>query len=623
MRANEYALSMLGEFMTNTIEHNGENNTKENRDGSNTNSIYMRIYYQLIDDIMTGKYNVGDAIPTQNELAERFGVSRVTVREAIKELIRRNVLSATKGKGTFVMATPSAFGSFERTDGSSKTRYVNFGKKIKSKVIDISVVPADRQLAAELMIPEYTLLTRIRRIRLSGENPACLDDAYIVNRYVENIDFYNEDLETGSLYDLLRDKASIVFVYMEEKMRAMSCTAEVAQYLQIMPGEPVLNIRRRSFDQYGKVIEFCENNERSDMYYTVVQTRRTTHGNISSDNYNKLLGCLLGAAVGEALGGITRLLPRTRIVEEFGGHVDGLDAFGHVLDQGRQASVTDGFSLAYFTALELIKSEGNVTEEHVRTALCTWANYPEFVRYAGGNTKNAVRRLKGLEIIDNRPPATRQISYENDKASNTSAIKVFPAGLINPGNLDKAVRDAMTICIETHPFDVTISAAAAVAVAVAKAMEEGATLDDVLEAGLYGARQGKKLGEKYAKRLASPSVEKRMELAIKIGKRTIGWENAMEELGDIIGSGQSAVEAVPCAFGILAASSGNIMQGIKMGTNVGFDTDTVATIVGSIAGALYGVQTIPMKYLEAINSTNGFDLERLAHDFASTFYAGK
>jgi len=65
------------------------------------------------------------------------------------------------------------------------------------------------------------------------------------------------------------------------------------------------------------------------------------------------------------------------------------------------------------------------------------------------------------------------------------------------------------------------------------------------------------------------------------------------------------------------------MQGIKMGVNIGCDTSAVATIVGAIAGALYGVQTIPMNYLKTITTTNGFDLERLAHEIASTFYLNR
>ena len=246
--------------------------------GSIIHSVYMSIYYQLVDDIIDGKYKVGDVIPTQNELAERFGVSRVTVREAIKELIRRNIVVTVKGKGTFVVACPTAVGTFMRADGYSRNRYMGIDKRVKSKIIEISVLPANEQLATELMISERSLVTRIMRLHLLDDNSTCLDDTYLVNKYLNNINFHDEDLENGSLYELLENKANIKLDFIEEKVRAVSCSADVARYLKIIHGEPVLHIRRRSFDAHGNAIEYCENYQRSDIYYMVVQTKCITIG---------------------------------------------------------------------------------------------------------------------------------------------------------------------------------------------------------------------------------------------------------------------------------------------------------------------------------------------------------
>ena len=79
-------------------------------------------------------------------------------------------------------------------------------------------------------------------------------------------------------------------------------------------------------------------------------------------------------------------------------------------------------------------------------------------------------------------------------ATDGAAMKIFPVGLINPGNVDKAVEEAAIMCMPTHPYNVTISSAAAIAAAVAKAMEPNIGLDDVLEAGIYGAKKGYELG---------------------------------------------------------------------------------------------------------------------------------
>lgn len=141
-------------------------------------------------------------------------------------------------------------------------------------------------------------------------------------------------------------------------------------------------------------------------------------------------------------------------------------------------------------------------------------------------------------------------------------------------------------------------------------MEKDATLDQVIEAGIYGAERGFKIGSEKGARLAVPSVAKRIKLAAEIGKKGLGWEAEMLELRDIIGAGLMVVEAVPCVFGILAATPGDPFAAIKMGVNIGDDTDTVATMVGAIAGALYGVGNMPMEYLYTMEKANKMELRK-------------
>lgn len=115
-------------------------------------------------------------------------------------------------------------------------------------------------------------------------------------------------------------------------------------------------------------------------------------------------------------------------------------------------------------------------------------------------------------------------------------------------------------------------------------------------------------------------MEKRIGLAVEIGRKGADWEGAMLELRNIIGAGLMATEAIPCVFGILAATPGDPMSAIKMGVNIGDDTDTVATMVGAVAGALYGMGNIPDEYISLINKVNDFDLEGLARDIEREFY---
>ena len=115
--------------------------------------------------------------------------------------------------------------------------------------------------------------------------------------------------------------------------------------------------------------------------------------------YNKILGSIMGAAVGDAMGAATETRSAERIKEDFGGYVDKIitppsDCFARGYDAG---TVTDDFSLAYFTAKELVASKGNVDAEAAKRALFTWASYPQFFRFAGPTTEAAIKKLPKAE----------------------------------------------------------------------------------------------------------------------------------------------------------------------------------------------------------------------------------
>jgi ADP-ribosylglycohydrolase len=112
--------------------------------------------------------------------------------------------------------------------------------------------------------------------------------------------------------------------------------------------------------------------------------------------------------------------------------------------------------------------------------------------------------------------------------------------------------------------------------------------------------------------MAGPSVARRIELAIQIGEKHASWESAVSELADIIGTGLHASEAVPAVFGILACCGNDPEKAILAAVNIGNDTDTIATMVGSIVGALHGIEALPSNYLPVLNKANKFKLEDLA-----------
>ncbi len=576
-------------------------------------SVYMNICYQIIDDIVKNKYSVGDLIPTQNELAEKFQVSRTTIREAVKELIRRNILRAVKGKGTFVVAKPGELARNSHTEGFSGAQFRNIGREVHSRVILIEEISADKKLSNKLVVPEKSSITHIRRIRYVDLIPLCVDDAYLVTGYLGGIDFSKEDLETGSLYKILEEKAGICFRYVEEKYRAVSCSKEFASYLGISPNEPVLGIEMISCDEFGKPVEYCENYERSDLFYTVIQFRKTAQKKIRKNIYDKILGAFLGAASGDALGApekedVSGMDHAERYIKIFTEYAE-KDNEG---DSGLKAGcVTEAFSLAYFLALEMVKWSGGISEGGVRNVFLKWAEYLNYLEFADQEIKDMVKAWKN---------DFREQDIRIKGSSNRAAMMIFPIGLANEGNCLKAIQDAVDFTMHICTSGSSAAAAAAVAAAAARAMEPETVLDDVLEAGMWGGAEGYRISLENGAAAGGASVEKRIRLAIDIGRRGGSPEEIMEELRDLIGTGYAATESIPCAFGILAACPDDLMQAIKMGISICNETSVITSVVGALGGCLYGSKKMPKEWLEVINGVNNFDLEWVTRSVSAEYY---
>ena len=113
--------------------------------------------------------------------------------------------------------------------------------------------------------------------------------------------------------------------------------------------------------------------------------------------------------------------------------------------------------------------------------------------------------------------------------------------------------------------------------------------------------------------VAGPSVVKRIKMAVDIGFGTGSIDERICNIADIIGTGLHVSETVPTAFGIIAACSGDSMRSISEAASIGYDTDTIATIVGGIVGALNGDSSFPDYFISTMENVNKLDIIGLAN----------
>jgi ADP-ribosylglycohydrolase len=334
--------------------------------------------------------------------------------------------------------------------------------------------------------------------------------------------------------------------------------------------------------------------------------------------YDRILGSLACACMGDAMGAPTEQRSIGEIQRLWGGRVERFypPPEDSPYAKGRGAAqITDDASQMLHLVDAYLEGEGTLTPDSVAKALLRWSQSSQyFPRFAGPSTRAGIERLQNGEDPGNAGSVGR---LTTEGTSNGAAMRVAPTGLMHPGDPEAAVRDALVTCLPTHGTDLAISGAACVAAAVATAMVPGNGLLDVIRAAQWGVAEGEQLGRKHGREVAGPSVRLRLNLALELAIKARDLDEAVADIAALVGSGLHVSEAVPAAVGIFVAANGDPFPAIVGGANAGDDTDTVACIAGSIAGAFRGFGRVPQHLYQEMLEANGLDLEGTAARFSS------
>jgi len=331
-----------------------------------------------------------------------------------------------------------------------------------------------------------------------------------------------------------------------------------------------------------------------------------------------ILGSLAGVATGDALGMPVHELTKKEIFERCGGPVDRMlepfdDEFIHLGYQAGQ--FTDDTILTLVTVRAILDNQDRLTAVDMADALAEWAANNEDVwthgLVFGPSTKRAFQAfMKGNhELFLDR---SRNWCYLG--TSDGCVMRVAPAGWVNPGELEAAVELACEVVLPTHPTHIALSAAAAQAAAVSAALVEGATVSSVADAALRGARLGDTIGREKARVVAQPETEPRLELALELAAKAGDPLEAGLLIQRTIGTHFHATEALSAAMGVFVAADGDPRDSIIAAASTGGDTDTIASIAGALAGALRGIDAVPVEWVALVEAVNDISLSNLADE---------
>jgi GntR family transcriptional regulator len=233
-----------------------------------TKPKYRRIADSLADDILAGRLKAGDQIPSERVIAEEHGISRMTVRQALKHLADRGMIEARVGQGTFVGA-PRLQQQLSTLTGFTEEMEKQ-GRKPASIVVEAAARTPDAETAQALELPGGATVWRIARVRLADGEPVALETTEVVAAVTPGL-LERADFGRTSLYDTLRRHYGLRPAVAEQTLAAASADASVALPLGIAVGAPVLSLTRLTRDAEGRAFEHVRSVYRGDAFVMKVR----------------------------------------------------------------------------------------------------------------------------------------------------------------------------------------------------------------------------------------------------------------------------------------------------------------------------------------------------------------
>ncbi|WP_349407679.1 GntR family transcriptional regulator [Pseudalkalibacillus sp. SCS-8] len=224
--------------------------------------LYFQVEQYMLNKIKTGEYRKGTLIPSERELSERFQISRMTVRQAINNLVNRGLLTRERGKGTFVAQPKIAYplkGVFSFTE-DMKRRGLTPSTRVVSFHVESEPPP---KVLNDLACEEGEKVLRLERIRFANEEPLALETAFLP--YTLFKDLTEKDTE-GSIYEYVRNRLQFVIKRAQQEIEASIVTERDRVLLDLPSESPVLVVHRTTYTEEDIPFESVKTVFRGDRY---------------------------------------------------------------------------------------------------------------------------------------------------------------------------------------------------------------------------------------------------------------------------------------------------------------------------------------------------------------------
>lgn len=239
---------------------------------------FRKIAQSLRDDILTGRIEPGERLPSENELAEHYDTTRTTVRKAIALLRAEGLVISEQGRGAFVRPRPLVkmllTGANYRTRRDSGVSNFNAeaaaqGKRAKQQILSVEEVPAPAEIAERLNIPAGTSVIARRRLFVVDDEPMQFCDGYYPVDLFRGTAVAEPRRIRAGVHSVIEDPDGPVHTKVTQFVEDLDVRLPVpaeADALAIPQGVPVVRVLRTAFDPHGRALEVLDSLVPTDRY---------------------------------------------------------------------------------------------------------------------------------------------------------------------------------------------------------------------------------------------------------------------------------------------------------------------------------------------------------------------
>lgn len=231
------------------------------RPSKQSTTLYEQVQASIADMIKSHRLSPGQALPSEKELEEQYGVSRITVRRALEELERDGKVVRSKGRAARVAETIQAHAQTRLAD--DMMAMLDLVRDTVPEIIRFEWILPDDEICAKMEQETREPVLCVERVRKSHGRPTLFTSAIVPAEVGLSLD--RDRLARGTMLEQI-SQLGLIPVQVDQFMAAIACTGDIANHLQAQEGDPMFQIHRIVRDDSGRVIQLLTITLRGDSF---------------------------------------------------------------------------------------------------------------------------------------------------------------------------------------------------------------------------------------------------------------------------------------------------------------------------------------------------------------------